>query len=687
MDGPVRLTAERGRPKKLGASVEADGIAFAVHSQNADEVMLCLFDDYGTRETSRLRLPGREGHVRYGFAPGLPEGTRYAFRARGPFEPAQGHRFDVSKLLVDPYATRLDRPFVYRPELAAPPHRDIDSGPFVPRAIAVALARDAEPLPFAAPGFTYEVLVRGLSQRHPDIPQRLRGTVSALGEAPLLDHLATLGVETVELMPLAAALDERHLTRLGLTNAWGYNPITHMAPCPRLAPGGLGDVRRVVDALHARGIRVLLDVVLNHSGESDEHGPTVCYRGLDNALYYRHAGEDAGRLVNDTGTGNTFALDRPAVADLMEESLRTWVEACGIDGFRYDLAPVLGRLPSGFSRDAPFFARLLADPVLKDRIHVAEPWDIGPGGYQVGNFPAPFLEWQDRFRDDLRRFWRGDDGLVGALATRLAGSADLFGKEAARPSRGVNFLAAHDGFSLADLVSYAFKHNQANGEDNRDGHGDNHSWNNGAEGPTADPAIREARGRDVRALLASLFVARGNILLTAGDELGRSQGGNNNAYAQDNETSWIDWRHADLELAAFVGRLSRLRREHPALSADAFLTGRPKGRQTLPDVQWLREDGAPLGEADWSDPGRRLLGMSLYAPAEKSTHRASEHALVYLNAGRADASVTPLPCRRGHRFVLHLRSDRPEAEPAALEEGRPLVVPARSVLILFEEKG
>ncbi|KAB0682590.1 glycogen debranching protein GlgX [Aureimonas leprariae] len=671
------LTAERGRPPALGATVEDDGIHFAVYSENADEVTLCLFDQYGARETERLRLPGRDGNTRFGFAPELPEGTRYAFRARGPFAPAEGHRFDASKLLVDPYAIRLDRPFVYRPELAAPPSRGVDSGPFVPRCIAERPSQEGRPLPFAPPGFTYEMLVRGFSQLRPDVPVRLRGTVAALGEAPLLDHLSRLGVETVELMPLTASLDERHLPTLGLTNAWGYNPICQMAPDPRLAPGGFAEIRAAVEALHGRGIRALLDIVLNHSGESDEFGPTVCYRGLDNALYYRHAADDPSRLVNDTGTGNTFAADRGPVLDLFRATLRRWVEETGIDGFRYDLGTVLGRLPNGFSRSAPFFAMVAEDPVLKDRIHVAEPWDIGPGGYQVGNFPPPFLEWQDRFRDDVRRFWRGDDRTVGALATRLAGSADLFGAPGRKPSDGVNFLAAHDGFTLADLVAYTQKHNEANGEGNRDGHNDNHSWNNGVEGVTTDPAVREARGRDVRALLATLFVARGNPMLTAGDELGRTQGGNNNAYSQDNEITWIDWRRADRELVDFVGRLQRLRRGHPALAADAFLTGEAaSGGQ--PDVEWLREDGAAMTVADWNEPHRRFLGLRLHAPG-------GEAATVYLNAGRDEVLATLQSPRRGSGLVLALRSDRPDAEAAPLDPERPLPVAARSVFVLVEE--
>ena len=567
----VTITSERGLPKRLGATPKKRGVDFAVTSHNADVVELCLFDETGTQELQRIPLPGERDGVRFGFVPELKLGARYGLRAHGPFDPARNHRFDPSKLLVDPYALRLDRPFVYHPALVAPPGQRLDSAPWVPRAIVTDVERDAEPLPFSPPGFIYELHVRGFSQRHPDVPDPIRGTLAALAEPALLDHIQTLGVETVELMPCAAFIDEAHLTRLGLTNAWGYNPITHMALDPRLAPGGPADMRRAVEAFHQRGIRVLLDVVFNHSGEGPVEGPTVSYRGLDNALYYRHA-ED-GSLVNDTGTGNTFACDRAPVARLVVDTLRHFVEVMGIDGFRYDLAPILGRSDRGFSPDAPLLKAIALDPVLKDRIHVAESWDIGPGGYQVGRFPPPFFEWQDRFRDDVRKFWRGHDETVGDLATRLAGSADIFGGNGRKPSVGVNMIAPHDGFALADLTAYAEKHNQANGEDNRDGHGENFSWNHGVEGQSDDAGVVEARRRDVRALLATLFVSRGSPMIVAGDEIGRSQRGNNNAYCQDNEILWLDWENADHDLSAFVARLAKLRREHPALSADRFLTG------------------------------------------------------------------------------------------------------------------
>lgn len=667
------ITDERGAPPNLGVSVEEDGVHFAVFSDHADLIELCLFEPSAIREAERLPLTRGKDGMHFGFVPNLTEGALYGYRASGPFDPAAGHRFDPSKLLVDPYTVRLDRPFLYHPMLAAPPERHLDTAPIMPRCVVSDLKRDAAPLPFAKPGFTYELLVRAFSQRHPGVPVELRGTVAALRQPVLLDHLTRLGVETVELMPLAATIDERHLAGLGLSNAWGYNSVTHMAPDPRLAPGGFAEIRETVRMLHERGIRVLLDVVLNHSGESDKFGPTLCYRGLDNRTYYATSDEDPGTLINDTGTGNTFAIWRQPVARLMIDTLRTWVDAAGIDGFRYDLGPILGRTPTGFDREAPFFRMLSADPVLKGRIHVAEPWDIGPGGYQVGNFPPPFIEWQDKFRDDVRRFWRGEGGMISALATRLSGSPDIF--EGRTPSDGVNFVAAHDGFTLADLVAFNEKHNEPNGEGNRDGHNDNHSWNNGIEGPTLDTTLQDARVRDVRALLATLMISRGNPMLVAGDEMGRTQVGNNNAYSQDNEIIWLDWDGADEELFAFTARLAALRHAEPALHADAFLLGNRIDGDL--DVNWLSETGKPMAAEEWNDPERRFLGARLKA-------ETGNPVLVFINGSQAAREVILPPLALGRAYRLEVASNDPALETHWIQAGKRLVAAARSVTILTE---
>ncbi|HVF93072.1 MAG TPA: glycogen debranching enzyme, partial [Sphingomonas sp.] len=433
-------------------------------------------------------------------------------------------------------------------------------------------------------GLIYELNVRGFTWLHPDIPEAQRGTLAALAHPSIIAHLRKIGVDAVELMPIVAWIDERHLPPLGLANAWGYNPVVPMALDPRLAPGGVAELRDTVAALRAAGIGVILDLVFNHSGESDLHGATLSMRGLDPSLYYAHAPD--GSLINDTGTGNTLDCARPEVRRLILDSLRHFA-ALGVDGFRFDLAPILARGP-GFSADAPIFAEIAADPLLASRVMIAEPWDIGPGGYQLGAFPDTWLEWNDRFRDDVRRFWRGD-GSAGELATRLAGSADIF---TGPVTRTVNFIAAHDGFTLADLVAYEHRHNDANGENNRDGHDDNHSWNNGIEGPTDDPAVHARRDADRRALLGLLFASRGTIMLAAGDEFGRSQCGNNNAYAQDNAIGWIDWSARDVALEDHVASLSALRR-----------MGAIGDPGPLGDVAWRTLDGRAMTDGDWADAG------------------------------------------------------------------------------------
>jgi glycogen operon protein len=422
---------------------------------------------------------------------------------------------------------------------------------------------------------------------HPDVPEAQRGTIAALAHPAVIDHLKRLHVGAVEMMPINAWIDERHLGPLGLTNAWGYNPVSYFALDPRLAPGGLAELRATVDALHDAGIGVVMDVVYNHDGESDAQGPTLSLRGLDARSYFRHEGD--GRQINDTGTGNSVDCNHPVSRRLILDSLRHFVVHAGIDGFRFDLAPALGRLPTGFDARAPLLEEMAADPVLADRAMFAEPWDIGPGGYQLGNFGDSWLEWNDRYRDDVRRFWRGDPHMLGTLATRLAGSSDIFG--AGGRTRSVNFVAAHDGFSLADTTAYIGRHNEANGEQNRDGHGENMSWNNGVEGVTDDAAVIAARRRDAKALLSTLFASRGAIMLTAGDEFGRTQQGNNNAYAQDNAITWLDWAGRDREVEAHAFALAEQRAGAGALTGTALLSAE--------DVAWLRPDGAEMTDADW----------------------------------------------------------------------------------------
>ncbi len=615
------ITAGEGTPEPLGVTSVEGGVNVAVFARNAAHITFCLFDARGDREVARIPLPRRSGDVHHGFISGVGSGARYGLRADGPYEPAQGHRYDPAKLLVDPYAKRLDRPFRYASELSAPRGAGIDTAPFVPRAIVsgeLPTPRSCLARMPSSPGLIYEIAVKAFTRRHPDVPAALRGTLAGLAEPPIVEHLHKLGVSHVELMPIAAWMDERHLVPLGLANAWGYNPIVFMAPDPRLAPEGPGELARVVERLHEAGIAVILDVVFNHTAESDAEGPTVSLRGLDNAVYYRHFADDPSRLVNDTGCGNTLACDRAPVLRLVTDAMRHLLQTAGIDGFRFDLATVLGRTQDGFSPQAPLLSAIAQDPLLRETVLIAEPWDVGPAGYRLGEFPAPFLEWNDKYRDDVRRFWRGDAHAAGLLATRLAGSSDVFQARFRRPSASVNYLASHDGFTLADVVSYAKKHNEANGESNRDGVADNHSWNNGAEGENLDPAVRDRRGRDVRALLATLFLSRGSLMLTAGDELGRTQKGNNNAYCQDNDITSIDWARADLALADFVAGLSAMRRRFALLRQDEFLTGKPPRSGALPDVTWLHPSGRPMRDEDW--PLADAFGMMLCCPREDGTN-------------------------------------------------------------------
>ena len=611
-----------------GVTLREDGAIVGVVSRHATRILVSVFD--GDMEVARVPLAGRLGDLHHGFVAGLAAGMHYGLRAEGPWAPEQGLRFDAEKLLLDPYATAISGPFRHLPELM---QRGVETSALVPKAIAGHVAADARALPPQRPGFIYEVPVRAFTMLHPGVPPEKRGTVAALAEPVVIEHLTRLGVDTVELMPLAAWIDERHLPALGLRNGWGYNPVSFMAPDPRLAPGGLAEIRAAVAALHAAGIRVVLDVVLNHTGESDTQGTTLSLRGFDEALYYRRAGD---RLINDTGCGNTLALEQPPVLRLAMDSLRSWAMRTGIDGFRFDLASVMGRTGSGFSTHAPLLSAIEQDPLLSQLVMIAEPWDVGPGGYQLGHFPARWQEWNDRYRDEVRRFWRGDHGMAGAFATRIAGSSDIFGGQHRPPSAGINFIAAHDGFTLADAVTFAAKNNAANGEDNRDGNGHEPSW----------------PGGDARALLATLFLSRGTVMLTAGDEFGRSQQGNNNAYAQDNETTWLDWAKADQRLTGFTAALAGLRRTLSPFLADTFLTA--------DSAKWFGADG---GAMEWRADAS-VLGLMITAGAKRI-------ALVF-NRGAAQALA--LPTRPGRRWTRLLCS----AEGDAL--------PARSVSVFAEER-
>lgn len=603
-----------GVPGNPGAELTAEGARFTVRAPSASSVTLCLFDHLDN-EIARHALEAGDGGEFTSLIPGIKTGARYGLRVDGPWQPEAGHRFDASKLLVDPYAVRLDRPFSYDPRLGG---FGEDTQSIVPKAILEPALPPLNPgrPHWEAGGLIYEIPVRAFTLLHPDVPEADRGTVRALAHPSIIEHLRKLHVSAVELMPISAWIDERHLPPLGLTNAWGYNPVTMMALDPRLAPGGIADLRFAAEALHEAGIGVILDVVFNHTGESDTEGPTLSLRGLGNATYYRHDAHTPGTLVNDTGCGNTLACDQPEVQELVLTTMRHFVTQAGIDGFRFDLAPILGRDANGFSPDARLLQLIVDDPVLHDRVLIAEPWDIGPGGYQLGNFGPPWLEWNDHARDDIRRYWRGDDAMTGALATRLSGSSDIFARNNATRTRSINFVAAHDGFPLGDLVCFEDKHNEANGEENRDGHNANYSWNNGVEGASDDESILAAREADARALIATLFASRGTILMTAGDEFGHSQQGNNNAYAQDNAITWRNWDDLNLDRLEFTRAWAELRETSPLLGRVNFLAD--DDGSTNPDqVSWLTTNGQPMTPSDWEDHSRNSFMMVLGPPGSR----------------------------------------------------------------------
>lgn len=625
------LVPNGGSIAHLGATVTEAGVNFAVYSESATRIWVSIFDEQD-QETDRFELDVHQDNIHAGLIAGLSAGARYGLRADGPYDPDQGYFFDPMKLLVDPYAKRLDRVFVRSPRLRLDRAEAVDTAPLIPKAIVVSNSGENIMPRKKAPGLFYEMNVRGYTMRHPSVQGPLRGTIAALTTQRVIDHLKYIGVDTLQLMPTAAWIDEGHLPALGLTNAWGYNPVAYSAIDPRLAPRGPHELRNMTDLYRKNGISVILDVVYNHTGESDANGPMLSLMGLDARTYYRFVEVDGKQhLVNDTGTGNTLRCDHPAVQRLVIDSLRYWVEEMGVSGFRFDLATILGRDP-GFNPNAVMLEKIKADPVLSKCILVAEPWDPGPGGYALGQFGKEFREHNDTYRDEVREFWRGEDGKIGALAGKVAGSAEIFNFAGRKPSAGVNLLAVHDGFTLRDLVSYHDKHNEANGEGNRDGHNHNASWNCGAEGETDDPAINAARKRDVRALLATLFLSRGVPLLQQGDEMYRTQQGNNNAYAQDNEITWLDWESADGELVDFVAAIHNFRKSHAALTHDHFLTGQDKGG--VRDVVWLHPEGREMNEGDWGQSGASVLGMHL-------THKDDE-VLVWFNR-RAEPVVARLP--------------------------------------------
>jgi len=663
---------ESGRAWPLGATYDGGGVNFAVFSANATAVWLCLFDAMGN-ETVRLALPERIDEVWHGYLPGAEPGLVYGFRANGPYEPERGHRFNDNKLLLDPYARRLmgaihwnEALLGYRPsakdaDLSFDPR---DSAPFMAKAQVAQetfdWGDDRAPDTSWSDTIIYEAHVKGLTKLMEEVDAPQRGTYAALAHPALIGHLRRLGVTAVELLPVHAFLQDAHLTEKGLSNYWGYNTLSFFVPEPSY--GNADDLRGAIKALHGAGIEVILDVVYNHTCEGSELGPTLSWRGLDNESYYRPVEDDRRRLINDTGTGNTLNLSHARVAQMVMDSLRHFVESYRVDGFRFDLCATLGREQAGFDPGCGFFDALRQDPVLSRVKLIAEPWDVGPGGYQLGNHPPGFAEWNDRYRDALRRYWRGDSGLRPELAERLSGSSDFFALR--RPSASINYIASHDGATLADLTMYEGKHNEANGEDNRDGVADNLSRNYGAEGPSDDPQIASLRERVQRSMLTALFWSRGTPMLLAGDEFGRSQKGNNNAYCQDNEISWLDWKAAGTgsgaALLAFTSRLLQIRREFLALREDKFRHGN-EVVAGYRDLDWLDERDQILSEEEWMDNEARALVMR--RAALRGDGRFDVLALL-MNAGEEAIDFALAPDLRWRVLV---DSAVPQRDAATLE--------------------
>ena len=694
-----------GSPYPLGATWTGLGVNFALFSASATKVELCLFDDQGEKEIERIELPEFTDEVWHGFVPDARPGTIYGYRVHGPYEPENGHRYNPNKLVLDPYAKAVVGKLRFGPELFGYKLESFDDRTFD--------ERDSAPLMLKCrvvdPAFTwgqvrtpnvpwdrtivYELHARGYTKLHPDVPEPLRGTFRGLGHPSVVDYLRKLGVTAVELLPIHTFVDEPYLLDKGLVNYWGYNTISFFAPERRYASVpdfAFSEFKEMVARLHDGGIEVILDVVYNHTAEGNERGPTLSFKGIDNASYYRLLPDQRRYYINDTGTGNTFNLSHQRVLQMVTDSLRYWVEEMHVDGFRFDLGTILGREPCGFDENGGFLDSCRQDPVLSSVKLIAEPWDCGPGGYQVGGFPPGWAEWNDQYRDVMRRFWKGDDGMLAPFGARLTASGDIFNRRGRKPWASVNFVTAHDGLTLNDVVSYNDKHNEANGEDNRDGHNANRSWNHGTEGPTDDPEICALRQRQKKNLLGTLLLSQGTPMLTAGDEFGRTQRGNNNAYCQDNEISWVDWNFGpDGEtLREFVARLTELRRDYAVLRRTRFFIGEWNEEIGVRDLTWLTPAGAEMTAEQWADPFAKCMGALLDGRAQATgiRKRGSDTTMLLIVNAHHDVVLFTLPRVAAGRAWLRLidtNLDHVEDEIGAvrLKFGHVYNVTGRSLLL------
>ena len=702
---PNRL--REGLPHPLGAVWDGRGTNFALFSANAAAVEVCLFDSASGRETARIALPEYTDQIFHGYLEDVGPGTFYGYRVHGPYEPEAGQRFNPNKLLLDPYARahagelKWDPAvFGYQVESADDLTFDErDSAPFMPKCVVVdpnfdwtgEASRKAIPWDHTV---IYELHVKGFTKRHPGVEERLRGTYPGLGSKPVLDYIRGLGVTSVELLPVHTFVNDSHLTDNGLSNYWGYNSIGFFAPEPRYAAdvaNSLREFKEMIARFHDAGLEVILDVVYNHTAEGNERGATLSFKGIDNASYYRLLPDERRYYINDTGTGNTVNLSHPRVIQMVADSLRYWVQEMHVDGFRFDLGTILAREPNGFDNSSGFLKACSQDPVLRTVKLIAEPWDCGPGGYQVGGFPPGWAEWNDKYRDTTRDFWRGE-APVKALAPRLCASADMFNHQGRRPWSCVNFITAHDGFTLNDLVSYNEKHNEANKESNKDGSSNNRSWNCGAEGPTQDAAINKLRERQIRNFLATLLLSQGTPMVLAGDEFGRTQRGNNNAYCQDNEISWFDWQIEDRgkRLIQFFKDLTTLREKYPILRRSRFLTGEQDAELDVKDVTWINANGTEMQGADWDDSAMRCFGMLVDGRSQVTGIRQRGQdatLLIVLNAHHDLVKFTLPACAGGDSWVLRIDTNLAAEASGSFKTGQAYGATGRSLLLFQHERG
>ncbi|VAV95607.1 Limit dextrin alpha-1,6-maltotetraose-hydrolase [hydrothermal vent metagenome] len=694
-----------GSAYPLGAAFDGSGTNFAIFAENAERVELCLFDDENFE--TRLRLPESTAFVHHGYVPGVRPGHRYGFRVHGPWAPAEGLLYNANKLLIDPYARAIEGEvdwseavFGYQWEH---PDRlnEQDSAPFVPRSVVVDGAfdwgDDTSPRYPLHRSIIYETHVKGISKRHPDVPPELRGTYAGMATEPIIDYLGSLGITAVELMPVHHFVSEYHLIEMGLTNYWGYSSIGYFAPHGPFAASGdrgqqVAEFKGLVKALHAAGIEVILDVVYNHTGEGGPQGPTLSYRGIDNESYYRLDPSDPARYIDYTGTGNSLNVRHRQVLKMIMDSLRYWVSEMHVDGFRFDLASALARDLHDVDKLGTFFDLIHQDPIISRVKLIAEPWDVGEGGYQVGNFPPLWSEWNGKYRDGVRDYWRGSDWSLAEFASRFTGSSDLYGFAGRKPHASINFITAHDGFTLRDLVSYNDKHNEANGEDNRDGTHDNRSWNSGAEGETEDRVVITLRKRRVRAMLTTLLLSQGVPMLLGGDEMGRTQRGNNNGYCQDNEISWYDWDDADAGLMDFTRALIRIRSEHPVFRRRRWFEGSSVRGSERHDIAWYNTDGTPMSNEDWNKGFAKSLAVYLNGQAiptldDRGERVIDDSFLILFNAHSEPVRFTMPADLSELEWEITLYSEtglEPELPIAAPETGE---VEGWSVMLLRKRNG